>query len=344
MAAERGSGRRRWGRQSRKTILPAALATLLVLWGGVRALTEPQRPERPYYRILRDRVAAARREETASRHPRGNGFHYAVIAHRGGMDLWPENTLYAFHRAHQLGVDVLELDVWLSRDGVPVIIHDETVDRTTNGSGRVAEQDAAQLRQLDARHHWDVEAPPPGDFPLAEMAPYALTVPTLEQLFRLLPEALMLIEIKSVEDPRSIAAVGDLINAYGRQDRTMVASFDASVLRRFRRLYPQVATSAGEREVVVFKLYHWLYLDRLHRPRFDAFQVPERSGPLHVVTPRFLRNSRRKNLSVEVWTVNDPSDMQRLGRLGVDGIITDRPDTALELRTKSWAQPAVPFQ
>lgn len=305
------------------SLIGAALAGVVVL----RAARETAQAAPAYYLLLRQRVA----DRIAAGEPSGGDSlpgAPAVIAHRGGAHLRPENTVAAFAHAVELGADVLELDVWLSRDGVPMVIHDETVDRTTNGSGAVADLTLAQLTALDAAYHW----PHHGD-----QRPWrgrSITIPTLEELLLRFPDELMLIEIKS-RDPAAVDAVGALIRRYGRQDRTMVGSFERSVLRRFRERYPSIATSASQREVIGFLIYHWLYLDRLHRARFNGFQVPESSGRWPIVTGRFLRNARRKNLPVEVWTVNDLEDMRRLARIGVDGLITDRPDLALTVRRET---------
>jgi glycerophosphoryl diester phosphodiesterase len=247
-----------------------------------------------------------------------------VIAHRGGALLWPENTLLAFHNAAALGADMIELDVWASRDGVPMVIHDAAVDRTTDGSGDVREMMACQVRVLDAAHRWS----PPGE---AGVFPYrgrGVGVPTLEEVFEALPDMPMTVEIKQVE-PSMVDEVARLIGRFGRESRTLVASFDAGVLRALRKGYPGIATSAARQEGIAFAAMHRARLDGLYRPPFVALQVPEHAAGQRVVTRRLAERAHAKGLHVHVWTVNDPVDMRRLLDLGVDGIITDRPDLAL---------------
>jgi glycerophosphoryl diester phosphodiesterase len=250
----------------------------------------------------------------------------AVVAHRGGALLRPENTMAAFRHAVELGADMLEMDLWTTRDRVPVVLHDGTVDRTTEGTGHVRDMTLAEVRRLDAAYHWSPVGQP-------DSFPYRGTgerVPTLEEVLEAFPHVPMTLEIKQV-DPSMVGAVGGLIRRFERADRTIVASFDGGVLGDFRRRFPEVATSASQREGVAFMALHRLRLDPLHRPAFDVLQVPEERGPVRVVTPRFIRRAHAKNVPVQVWTVNDREDMQRLVAMGVDGIITDRPDVALEV-------------
>lgn len=265
----------------------------------------------------------------AGRHPFFSGLpgdRAWVAAHRGGMNHWPENTLFAFERALETGVHMLEMDVRLAADGVPVIMHDETVDRTTSGRGPVRAFTFQQLRSLDAACRWSGPAEP-GSRPYRGRG---MSVPTLDDVFAAFPDARLVIEVK--EPGKAVAsAVGDLVRRYGRVDRTIVASFHTSLLRSFRARYPEVATSAGRAEVLRFWLLQKLFLPGLARPDYVALQVPERSRGTTVVTPRFVGAARGRDLSVQVWTVNDPRDMNRLLHMGVEALITDEPGLALEL-------------
>ena len=248
-----------------------------------------------------------------------------VIAHRGGKQLWPENTLLAFRKAAELGVDVLEFDVWATAEGTPVVIHDETVERTTEGAGRVGEFTLAQLKRLDAAYRWSPHAAG-GEYPFRGQG---IAIPTLEEVFAAFPEMPMIMEIKQ-KTPSIIEPVGELMRRYDRFSRTIVASFDREVLREFRRRYPAAATSAGAREASWFIIPHLFFLGRLIPVDYQLFQLPERIGRLRLITPRLLRVAKARGLEVHVWTINDPEVMRRLIRLGVDGIMTDRPDLLLE--------------
>ena len=242
------------------------------------------------------------------------------MAHRGGQGLWPPNTIYAFERAVALGVDVLELDIHASADGVLVVRHDPTVDATTNGAGAIRELTLAEIKALDAGYPWSADG--------GQTYPYrdrGITIPTLEEILQAFRDMRLNIDIKP-DDPTVVAPFVELLQRYERTRSVMVGSFHDDQLRRFRALCPEAATAAGVAET---RLLYGLNLARLgvfYRPTADAFQIPEHAGRLHVVTPRFVRAAHAKNVEVHVWTVNETEDMQRLLMWGVDGIITDYPD------------------
>lgn len=248
-----------------------------------------------------------------------------VIAHQGGDGLWPSNTLFAFERAVDLGVDVLEMDVHATVDGAIVVSHDETVDRLTDGRGHIKEMTLEELQTLDAGYRWNKD--PGASYPYRGMG---LTIPTLEAVFTAFPNVPLNVEIKQRE-PSITSALCALIRDYDRQDTVLIASFHPETMLDFRRRCPEVATAATESEIRPFYVLNRIFLDAVYRPPAEAFQVPEYSGDLHVVTERFVRGAHRHNVQVHVWTVDETDDMQRLLGLGVDGIITDRPDRLLTL-------------
>ena len=250
----------------------------------------------------------------------------AVIAHRGGRGLWPENTIFAFQRAVDLGVDALELDVRSSADGELVILHDKFVDRTTNGRGRVQDLSWAELRELDAGHNWTTDA--------GETYPYRhreIRIPTLAAVLREFRGTPMSIEIKQ-ERPSIAAAVCRALRTAGSGSKVLVSSFKSATVKAFRAACPEVATSATGGEATLFWALEQLFLSALYAPPCGSFQVPERSATLRVIDPGFMAAVHARGLSAHVWTVNDPADMKRLVALGVDGIITDYPDRLLRLR------------
>jgi glycerophosphoryl diester phosphodiesterase len=248
-----------------------------------------------------------------------------VIAHRGGRRLWPENTLYAYQKAAELGVDVIEMDVHSTQDGILVMMHDDTVDRTTDGTGAIQEFYLAELKQLDAGFDWtDDEG---ASYPYRAQG---VLVPTMAEVFTALPDARLNIEIKQVE-PSIVQPLCDLIRDHGMTKQVLIASFDQDTVRHFREVCPEVATTAGEDEVRVLYGLSFVYLGNLYNPSAEAVQVPEHSGSIHVLIARFVRAAQGQNLDVHVWTVNEVADMQRMLDLGVDGIITDYPDRLLDL-------------
>lgn len=245
-----------------------------------------------------------------------------VIAHRGGSGLWPENTLYAFQRAAEMGVDMVEMDVHASADGVLVVMHDETVDRTTDGSGALKEMSLHDIQQLDAGYRWSEDS---------QSYPYrgqGITVPTLEEVFAALPTMPMTIEIKQ-GTPSITRELCRLIQQYNKQDMVIVGSFDETALAEFRQHCPSVATSAHAGEVRTFVYLNFAHLTRIWSPQTQAFQVPVEFGDTRIVTPQFVRNAHARGLGVQVWTVNETAEMAQLLDMGVDGLISDRPDRLL---------------
>lgn len=240
-----------------------------------------------------------------------------VFAHRGGAALRPENTLLAFDHGMSLGADGLELDVHLSRDGVVVVHHDSTLERTTSGRGPLAALTADELARLDAGYH------------VAGFRGATGGVPTLRQVLQRYPSASLIIELK-VNHPILAHKTIDEVRSAGAIERVAIGSFGTGVLRAARAYEPRLLTGASREETRLA-----LYRSRIHwpvrHPPNDAFQVPELSGSTRVVSPRFVKHAHVRGIAVQVWTVNDANDMRRLLDWGVDGLITDRPDLAVEV-------------
>jgi glycerophosphoryl diester phosphodiesterase len=225
----------------------------------------------------------------------------------------------------ELGVDVLEMDVRSTEDGVIVVMHDSTVDRTTNGTGLVQEYSFAEIQTLDAGYKWTADE--------GNTYPYrnqGITVPKLEDVFAAFSDVLMNIEIKQSQ-PSIVQPLVKMIRDHGMAKRVLIASFDIATLREFRIACPEAATTAGEDEVRLFYKLSRVYLDGVYSPQAEAIQAPEYSGDIHVLTPHFIKASQGRNMDVHVWTVNDINDMQRMLDLGVGGILTDNPDQLLTL-------------
>lgn len=249
-----------------------------------------------------------------------------VIAHQGGEELWPSNTMYAFERAVALGVDMLEMDLHVTADGALVLMHDETVDRTTDGTGRLEEMTLAEVKALDAGYYWTND-----DGQTYPFRGQGITVATLEELFQAFPDMPMNIEIKLVETIPIVEPFCQMIRQYGKQDQILVASFHEDAMAEFRAACPEVATSASQNEVINFFARHFVGLAGSYSPDAQAVQVPEYRSGIHILTPRFVSDAHDRGMDVHVWTVNESEDMQRMIDLGVDGIITDRPDILLKL-------------
>ena len=258
-------------------------------------------------------------------HPYFNSHDFLVIAHRGGRGLGPENTLALFKQTVDLGVDILEMDLRRTKDGVLVVLHDRTVDRTTNGSGAVENLTLEALKNLDAAYHW---SPDDGlNFPLRGRG---ITVPTLAEVFETFPQMHIILEIKDPQ-PDMIASLGRIIRERKKNHQVLVASFDSGTLKQFRAVAPQVATSAAATEAIPFYWLHRLHLDSAYTPPAQVLLIPQYYRKKEVVTPRFLKAVHERNIRVHVWTVNRVSRMKHLLKLGVDGIITDYPDRLIRL-------------
>ena len=244
-----------------------------------------------------------------------------IIAHRGGAGLWAENTLYAFERVAALGVDVIELDVHDTADGKMVVIHDATVDRTTNGVGRVSEMTLEQIKKLDAGYRW---TPDGGKtFPLRGKG---ITVPTLQEVFKTFPK--MKFNIEPKPGNASLAKpLCNIIRENQMSERTVVGSFKQAIIDEFRAECAEVATSAGPSEVSKFLAMYKVGLGESYSPAMQALQIPEFAG----VSKEFVKAAHERNLQVHVWTINEAADMQRLLEMGVDGIMTDYPDRLINL-------------
>ena len=282
-------------------IIPAFIAFALLTF---RLMSQPA-PEHPYY---------------------AKDLNYPlVIAHQGGDGIWPGETLFAYQNAVDLGVDVLEMDIHITADGVLILMHDETVDRTTDGTGEIESMTLEELKKLDAAYDWSPDE--------GKTFPYrgqGLTITTLEEIFKAFPDMHMTIEIKKTNASMA-KPFCDLIREYAMQDKVLAASFHDERLKEFRAECPEVATSSAKNETTAFVLLTKAYLGGFYSPPFHSLQVPEESGGITVMTPAFVRAAHERNLAVEPWTINDEETMHRLIEWGVDGLITDRPDLAMKV-------------
>ncbi len=239
-----------------------------------------------------------------------------AIAHRGGAEEAPQNTLEAFEAAVALGCRYLETDAHLTRDGVLVAFHDPRLDALTDRTGAIAELTVAEVEAADAGH---VFSPDGGrSFPFRGRG---VGVPRLEELLVRWPEARVNIDPK---DDASVEPLVALIERLRAWDRVGFGAFSDRRLRRLRALSGgRACTSMGPRAVAVARAA--ALSGRMPRQGADCVQVPLRSGPIPILTAGFVRAAHGGGLPVHVWTVNDAPTMHRLLDLDVDGIMTDRP-------------------
>ncbi|WP_256642340.1 glycerophosphodiester phosphodiesterase [Streptomyces murinus] len=241
---------------------------------------------------------------TAIRHPYLDHPGPLAFAHRGGAADGVENTAAQFRRAVELGYRYIETDVHATADGRLVAFHDTTLDRVTDGAGRIADLPWTEVRQARVG----------GREP----------VPLFEELLETFPEVRWNIDIKAEPALRPLL---DLLERTGAWDRVCVGSFsEARVLRAQRLAGPRLATSFGTRGVLSLRLRSWGLPAAVRRSAVAA-QVPEAQSGVPVVDARFVRAAHARGLQVHVWTINEPERMHRLLDLGVDGIMTDHIDT-----------------
>ena len=254
-------------------------------------------------------------------------------AHQGGAREGPSSTLHAMHRAVAAGADGLELDVHVTADRHLVVCHDATVDRTTEGTGRIADLALAQVQALDNAYWWVTgevvdHGAAPGDYPLRGRAPNDpdLRIPALRDVLEAFPTTYLNFDIKetapAVEPYEGLLA--ELLREFGRTDDVIVASFHDAAIDAFSAIAPEVSTAAGTAATTAF---YFAVQDGVAPPpsRHHALQVPPSYGDVTVVDERLVAAAHEHGLAVHVWTIDEPDEMEALVDLGVDGIMTDRP-------------------
>ncbi|HHT28284.1 MAG TPA: phosphatase PAP2 family protein [Firmicutes bacterium] len=252
------------------------------------------------------------------------GETFLVLGHKGADGLAPGNTLAAFGAALQAGADIIECDVRLTADGHLVVFHDATVDAITDGTGAVRSYTLAELQKLDAAYNYTLDGV---SYPFRGQDYH---IPTLAAALAAYPETRFNIDMKD-HDEHVPQALLEVLDEAGARDRVIVASFDGQTIRRFRKLAPDVATSLAQDEVTRLFIMARLGIGNMYKPPAKYIQVPERQGPLQIVTPSFVDLVHSLGMSIQVWTVNDRTSMYRLIDAGVDGIVTDYPDKLREV-------------
>ena len=267
-----------------------------------------------------------------------------LYAHQGGAGEAPANTMHAFHTALRAGATALELDVHATADGHLVVLHDDTVDHTTQGTGAVHTLTRDAVKRLDAAYRFTPAGQTPGrgaPHPLRGIAtghrppppgarPEDFTIPLLAEVLRTFPGVPINIDIKTTAPatPPYEHLLARLLAEHGRDDDVIVASFHDEALAAFAETGSPVPTSAGPTRTAEF----WEAVQRdgegIDLPEHQALQVPVTYGDLTVVDERFVAAAHRRDLAVHVWTIDDPATMHWLLDLGVDGIVTDRPSVA----------------
>jgi len=250
-----------------------------------------------------------------------------LLAHQGGELLAPTNTMAAFDKADAIGgCDFFDVDVHMTKDGYLVGIHDETVDRTTNGQGRVDAYTLQELKEFDAGYHFqDLE----GNFSYRGKG---VKILALEEIFSKYGEKYYLhFEIKDTYPKNGPSQIEEklwqLIQKYHMEKRVIVASFQQDIVDRFNQLARgQVVMGAGRAEITQFVLAHRLYLPGFYRHKSNVLEIPTASNRFNLKDPRLIKGAHRLGMEVYYWTIDDPVEMKELIKLGADGLFTNRPD------------------
>ena len=244
-----------------------------------------------------------------------------VFGHRGAAGLAPENTVPSFALALALGADILEFDIHASRDGVIVVVHDPTLERTTNGSGAVREHTWHALQQLDAGYQFTRDG---RDFPYRGQG---VRLPALETVLQRFPSAACNIEVKQ-EDPPIVDEVVRIIKRSDAAHRVLLAAEQDSIMVCIRERAAGIATSFAAGEVADFVARVQASNFEGYHPLGRALQVPPRFGEIEIITAESVEAAHRCGLEAHAWTINDRQKMEALLALGVDGIMSDLPGLA----------------
>jgi glycerophosphoryl diester phosphodiesterase len=253
-----------------------------------------------------------------------------VIAHGGSKHLYPENTMMAFDGVDQFHPDVMEMDVVLTKDSILVTHHDPEIKRLSNGEGRVADYTYDELKQFNFGHNFkDIH----GNYPYRDTI---ISPANLEEVLAKYGKKYQFcIEMKDYSPGLGQCAARQLyriIQKYNMEDRTLVACFEDDVLQYFRKITGgKVRVSSGKKQTKQFVILDMLFLGNFFTGKTAALQIPVERDGFKLNKKSLIETAHRKNIAVHYWTINDKQEMEDLINLGVDGIITDRPDLLIEV-------------
>ena len=254
-----------------------------------------------------------------------DGF-FEIIAHRGGSLEAPENTLLAFENARNVYAgSVFELDVHLTRDGEVVVMHDNEVDRTTNGHGKIRDMTLREFSDLDAGYRFTQDGGRTFSLRSKQIHP-----PRLSDVLQRFPENRVSIEFKKGNPPFHNEVL-EIVDRYRSRDRVVLASEDHVLLGLARKAAPDLCSGFSGREILQAVVTNKLGLWFLNPRRGNVYQIPMSHNSIDVLTPQMVKNAHRNHKHVHVWTVNTEPEMIRCLELGVDGIITDAPSLLLRV-------------
>ena len=249
-----------------------------------------------------------------------------IIAHQGSSLELPPNTVEAFQLALKQGADIIELDIWRTKDGEWVVVHDENLLKITGINKNVGELTLSEINSLDAGYGFYKNNY--GDVALSNKK---YQIPTLERIFKIFPNEKINIEIKD-PDLSGLSSFIDLINKYKAIDNILVVSSHYGVIKKFRRMTEyQIATAASRNDIKNMMFWSWW---PFYKFRFDAFQLPfysktvEKYGMNNV---KWVKDKQEKQLEVHYWTIDNTTDIKNVISIGANGIITNRPGVVYDI-------------
>ncbi len=250
-----------------------------------------------------------------------------IIAHGGGKKLFPENTMYAFEEAMKLKVDALEMDINLTKDSILVTHHDATVDRTSDGTGKVIDFSFDELLNFNFGEKFkNID----GEYPFKNIP---IKIAKVSEVFERFGEMPLIVEIKNKGAEGKLAAekLLQLIKNYSIE-KIVVASFHDEVLEHFRTISEDavvVSTAVSETKSFVFSSI--LRMPFIYKPKGAVVEIPLEAAGFKLGKKRFIKLAHLRNMAIHYWTIDDKNDMLNLIKNGVDGLITDRPDLMWEV-------------
>lgn len=250
-----------------------------------------------------------------------------VIGHRGCAGELPENTLPSFERGLACGAAILETDVHLTRDGVPVLLHDPDVDRVTESAGPVSELRLEELQRLDAGHCFSPQGGANHPF-----RGQGFRVPTFEEALNAFPGVRFNVELKDPA-PGSVEAAVEVVVRNGREDLTLLTAGESDLMDRLRAHVEAkgVPVALGASLADIVEVLRSAQEGRPPETRSMALQIPSEFGGRPLVTPELVEHAHVHGIQVHVWTINETAEMAELLALGVDGIVSDHPARVTEL-------------
>lgn len=246
----------------------------------------------------------------------------SLIAHRGGAEAWPENTLIAYMSLVEKYPDaIIECDVRMTADGQLVMMHDESVDRTTGGTGKVAEMTWEEIKALDAAYHFSRDG---GE--TFVWRDKNVRVPTFQQALQVVTGTRFMIDIKSECGVDAVPLVLQAIREAGAEERVLLGSFDDEILKAVEEQAPDIPTYYSEgRGVMLVMALRGTEWDA-YKPTNEMLSVGEEHIAEFNITPEEIAAIQQKGIRISIWTVDDQEGMEKYLKMGVDGIITDTPE------------------